>query len=170
MKTLIAYSSKYGGTLECARRIQQRLPDGATLLDLDTADAVDLTSYDCVVVGSSIYMGKPRKAAKRFAKKQADSLLQKRLGLFLCCIQDVEKNVLQQFELAFPTPLLRHASAMEQLGGVVNFPKLGKVDGYIMNMIAGDLRKKTNSDVISTLSDERIDHFVKQLTETPDKA
>lgn len=170
MKTLIAYSSKYGGTLECARRIAQRLPDGATLHDLDASAAVDLAPYDCVVVGCSVYMGKPRKAAIRFARQQKDALLQKRLGLYLCCIQDIEKNVLQQLELAYPAALRKHAAAMEQLGGVVDFTKLRKVDGVVMNMIAGDLRKKTNSDLISTVSDERIAGFVKQLLEAPDNA
>lgn len=171
MNTLFLYSSKYGATKDCAQRIADRLQGAKDLinLDIDGRD-VSLSTYDTVVLGCSVYMGKPRKAAIRFARQQKDALLQKRLGLYLCCIQDIEKNVLQQLELAYPAALRKHAAAMEQLGGVVDFTKLRKVDGVVMNMIAGDLRKKTNSDLISTVSDERIAGFVKQLLEAPDNA
>lgn len=167
MKTLIAYSTKYGAAKECAERIARRLPRESTLIDLDTVKTVDLAPYDQVIIGASVYMGKARKAASRFAKSHLDALMTKKVGLYLCCIQDIDKNVKEQFAVAYPQRLREHAAEMEQLGGVVDFRKLGKIDGVIMNMIAGDLRKKTNSEVISTLSDERIDMFCRAFVEPP---
>lgn len=164
MNTLFLYSSKYGATKDCAQRIADRLQGAKDLinLDIDGRD-VPLSAYDTVVLGCSVYMGKPRKVMRQYAQAHQEALLQKRLGLFMCCIQDLEKNVLQQFELTYPKALMEHALAMEQLGGVVDFTKLKTFDRFIMNMVAGDLRKKTNSDVISTVSEERLDHFAKLL-------
>lgn len=166
MKTLIAYASKYGGTKKCAEMIAAHLPGESDIRDLGASTEIDLAPYDCVVVGGSVYMGKIRKAARRFCIKNESALLEKRLGLFLSCIQDVDKNVRQQFEVAFPPALREHASAMEQLGGEVNFAKLGRLDGMIMNMIAGDLRKQTGDGVISTISEERVAAFCKALLES----
>lgn len=165
MNTLIAYAGKYGGTRACAEKIQALLPGNVTLCDLQSRDTPDLSAYDTVVVGCSVYMGKPRKAAIRFCQSHAQALMQKDLGLFLCCIQDIEKNLRQQYELAFPKVLFEHAKVHGQLGGVVDFTKLTPVDKFIMNLVAGDLRKKTGGDLISTLSDERIARFAKLLAE-----
>lgn len=163
MQTLIAYSSKYGGTKACAERIQAKLPGDALLWNLDTSPTADLAPFDTVILGCSFYMGKPRKAMRKFAKKYEKQLVDKNLGMFLCCIQDIDKNVREQFELAYGKALMQHATALEQLGGLVDFTKLTPVDKMIMNMVAGDLRKKTNSDIISTVKEERIDMFCRQL-------
>lgn len=163
MHTLIAYSTKYGATKDCAERIAGRLPGQVALADLDSGTAVDLAPYDTVVVGTSIYIGKPRKAARDFCKRNQAVLLGKRLGLYLCCIQDLEQPIKAQLASAFPKALIAHASAMEALGGTVDFEKLGRADRVIMNMISGDLRKKTGDAPLSTIKDERIDGFVKQL-------
>lgn len=165
MKTLIAYATKYGATKECAERISKKLSGDVTLHDLDKSIDIDLAPYDCVVVGCSVYMGKPRKSAKKFCEKYASALLGKRLGLYMCCIQDIKKTVLQQFELAFPKALMENAAVMGRFGGVVDFTKLRALDKFIMNLIAGDLRKKTGDGVVSTLSDAEIDAFAKVLRE-----
>lgn len=163
MHTLIAYSTKHGATKVCAESIAKCLPGTSDLKDLDASLEVDLAPYDAVIIGTSVYMSKPRKPAKQFAKRNEAALLEKKLGLFLCCIQDIDKNVREQFSVAYPKALLDHAVAMEQLGGVVDFTKLKSFDKMIMNMVAGDLRKKTGGDVISTLSDERIRSFCKMF-------
>ncbi len=165
MKTLIAYATKYGGTKACAERIAQRLDGQADLLELtpQSGAKTDLSPYGAVVVGCSVYMGRPRKEAMAFCERNMDSLLTKKVGLFLCCIQDLDKTVAQQFTLAFPKRLRDSAAVLGALGGVVNYKKLKGLDGFIMKLVAGDLRKKTGSDVVSTLSDERIDRFVSLL-------
>ncbi len=163
MKTLLAYATKYGGTKECAAQIASRLPGTVTLLELSRDTQADLSTYDNVIVGSSVYIGKPRKEMVAFCKRYEKELLAKRLGLFLCCIQDLDKTVAEQMNLSFSKALREHAAVQGALGGVVNYTKLGRMDGFIMNMVAGDLRKKVNSDVISTLSAERIERFVRLL-------
>ena len=52
-----------------------------------------------------------------------------------------------------------HACVIGALGGVVNFDKLRGFDKFLMGLISGDLRRKANTNVVSTLSDARIDQF-----------
>lgn len=165
MKTLIAYATKYGATRECAERISEKLPGEVALHDLEKSMDVDLTPYDSVVIGCSVYMGKPRKPVRKFCETNLRTLLGKRVGLYMCCIQDIKKSVLQQFELAYPKQLMQEAAVLGRFGGVVDFTKLKPFDRIIMNMIAGDLRKKTGNDVVSTLSEDEISAFAKVLAE-----
>lgn len=165
MKTLIAYATKYGATKECAQRIGKKLPGEVDLHELTKGENVDLTPYDTVIIGSSVYIGKPRKEAKDFCKRHLDVLLQKRTGLFLCCIQDSDKAVAEQFSVAYPAPLREHASALGALGGIVNHQHLSKIDAFIMKLVAGDLLKKTGHGVISTLSEENIERFAQLMAE-----
>ena len=163
MKTLVAYATKYGGTKSCAERLARKLPQGAELVELTQGMQVDLAPYDTVIVGCSIYMGKPRKEAMDFCQRFEKELMQKNVGLFLCCMQDMDKAVKQQMALAFPRPLQEHASSLGVLGGVVNYTKLSRKDAFIMKMVVGDLRKKTEDGTLSTVSDERIDRFLELL-------
>ena len=165
MKTLIAYATKYGGTKHCAERLAKALPDGADLLALSKDTRADLAGYDAVIVGCSVYAGKPRKEAMAFCQAYWDVLLTKKLGLFLCCMQDLDKAFKQQMALAYPKPLQQHAAALGALCGVVDYTKLSFVDGLIMKAVAGKLRKKTGNDVMSTVTEERIDGFVKLFLE-----
>ncbi|MDR0896828.1 MAG: flavodoxin domain-containing protein [Oscillospiraceae bacterium] len=162
MHTLIAYSSKYGATKACAEAIAAQLNGQIDLCDLDK-NMPDLTAYDAVIVGSSVYMTRARKAVRNFCKAQMPALLGKRLGLFLCCVQDLDKTVSEQMQLAFPKPLRDHAAALGALGGQVDYTKLSRMDGMIMNMVAGDLRRKTGKDVVSTIAPERIARFAELM-------
>lgn len=166
MKTLVIYASKYGATAQCAEAVAQKLNGEAALCNLTAGDKPNLSTADGIIVGSPIYMGRACKEISRFIKKNEKLLLEKPLGLFLCCIQDMDQSLSGQFSSAFPKPLREHACVLGALGGAVNFTKLKGFDKLIMNMIAGDLRKRSGGSVVTTLSSARIAQFV----ETYEKA
>lgn len=165
MRTLIVYGSKYGGTGECARRMAARLHGEVTLHNLDESPTVDLTPYGRVAIGTSVYMSKPRKSVVRFCRRNEQALAQKELGLFLCCIQDVEKPLKEQFTLAFPKALRERAKVEGQLGFVIDYPRLSRLDRFIMGLVIGDKSKKQPDTLLSRLDDARIERFCKLLEE-----
>ena len=55
MKTIILYATKHGAIAEIARRIAAHI-NGAVVHDLKQP-VPDLTEYDSVIVGSSVYVG-----------------------------------------------------------------------------------------------------------------
>lgn len=163
MNTLIAYAGKHGGTGECAERMAGALPGKVTLLALSPSTEADVSPFDTVILGTAIYLGKPRKEMQAFCRRYQAQLQEKRLGLFLCCIQDQDEAVAQTMALAYPKPLLQHAAVLGALGGTVNFPRLKGLDRFIMKMVAGDLYKKSAGNVVSTVTDEKIGDFIKPL-------
>jgi menaquinone-dependent protoporphyrinogen oxidase len=87
-KVLIAYGSRYGSTEEIAHTIAETLKDiglEAQLLDLRRTKQKQwppLTSFDGILVGSGIRIGRWTKEAKAFLKKHADEFKAlKALGL-----------------------------------------------------------------------------------------
>ena len=165
MKTLILYATKYGATKTLAEKIAAKMPGEAAIQEVSDP-AVNLSEYDSIILGTSIYMGKSRKQMKTFIQNNLPTLLQKRIGLFLSCLQDENDSVSRQFQIAFPKELRDHALCLAALGGVVDRNRLSKFDGLIMRMVIGvmpDLPK--DKRVISTLAEERIDHLVALMAE-----
>lgn len=62
MRTLILYATKHGAARDIAQRLAKRM-NGATVIDLGTGSAPSPNGYDCVIIGSSVYVGQLRKEA-----------------------------------------------------------------------------------------------------------
>jgi menaquinone-dependent protoporphyrinogen oxidase len=143
MATLIAYATKHGVTEKCARELQKRIPGGAELYNLKNGTP-DLSKYDSVILGASVYAGMPRKQVKAFALKYADSLAKKKLGLFLCCLSDGEQAQ-KQMESAYPAELRKVACAQGVLGGGFNVSDMGSFEKFIVKKISGaDVKDSLN--------------------------
>lgn len=81
MKTLILYAGKYGATADCAQRLCALLGD-AQARDLAREPRPELAGYDAVILGASVYMGRPRKEMVAYAREAQPLLLQRRLACF----------------------------------------------------------------------------------------
>ena len=77
MKTLIAYSGKYGCTEKCAAALAEKLSGETCLLNLKKDKNPNLSGYDSVVVGGSVYIGKINKEVKSFCIKNLSRLKEK---------------------------------------------------------------------------------------------
>ena len=135
MKTLIVYASKHGTTETCAKMLAESLADGAELRDLAKGGMIDLTPYDAVVVGGSIYAGVLRKDAKHFCNLHKAELLERRFGCFLCQASPASSSK-DYFENNFDADLLAHAAAKASFGGQLNVEKLGFWERKIMGAVA----------------------------------
>lgn len=82
-RVLVAYGTKYGATAEIAERIGELLREEGVEADVTPAgEPSDPASYDAVVVGSAVYIGRWRKDAVRFLKKHEDALAKRPVWLF----------------------------------------------------------------------------------------
>ena len=138
MKTAIVYATKYGCTKRCAEILKSYLKGEVTILSVK-ADKINLSQYDAVFIGGSIYMGKIQKEITQFCKRNLKQLLQKKLGLFACCY--TPKDTQGFFETLFPAELLSHATYVTSVGGEMDheqmnflyrkmFQSLKKIDGF----------------------------------------
>jgi len=105
LRTLIAYRTKYGTAAACARILLEKIGGDTVLADLADVRDVNVREYDVVLVGGSIYAGKVQRTVVSFCERNRPALLQRRVGIFLCCLYQGE-NALVQLQSAFPDWLL----------------------------------------------------------------
>ncbi len=133
MNTLIVYATQYGFTADCAASLKQQLNGEVTLIDLAKLTAPNLADYDAVAVGGSIYMGKVQSQVSAFCTAHESELLQKPLGLFLCC--GLPQNLEQTMAASFPESLRKHAKTSGCFGGELRTNRMKPMHKFIANMM-----------------------------------
>jgi menaquinone-dependent protoporphyrinogen oxidase len=117
-KILVTYASKYGSTGGVADAIGKKLcSKGATVDVLLMKNAVNLSSYQGVVVGSAIYMGKWLPEAVDFVKKNVEVLRRIPVAYFLVCMtlcKPTEEN--RAKVLAYLDPVLKAIPEIKPVG------------------------------------------------------
>lgn len=157
MKTLIIYASKYGATEECAQKLEGYLDDEVTRVKMGgTADVVDLSPFDAVIIGGGIYAGKIRKPVRAFCEKNLEELGAKRVGLFISGLTPPEEAG-ETIEKNFPAELRSVARASAGFGGAVFYEKMNFLERFVMKRIT----KRTES--FSTISDQVIREFAEKM-------
>jgi len=159
MNTLIVYITRHGCTEKCALKIKDMLPGQVKLVNLKKNRSVDMSNYDTVIIGGSIHMGKVQKKVNNFVFQNAEILKNKKLGLFLCCMETGE-NADTQFNNAFPEDLRDHAATTGLFGGEFNFEKMNFIERGMIKKIANI------EESISKISEENIKTFVNRLVQS----
>jgi menaquinone-dependent protoporphyrinogen oxidase len=133
MKTLIVYATKYGFTGDCVEKLKVKLDGDNTAVNVLTGTVPELSGYDNIIIGGSVYMGQINKKLKEFINQNLDTLLQKRVALFVCC--GLPDNLEATLKNAFPEELQKKAVAVECFGGVLDTGKMKMADKMITTMI-----------------------------------
>ncbi len=80
---LVAYASKYGSTREISERIAEVLRQSETQVDvLPVTHVADIDSYQAVVLGSAVYIGKWMKGAGEFLALHEKALSRRPVWIF----------------------------------------------------------------------------------------
>ncbi len=156
MPTLILYATKHGCTEQCSLRLRALLPAEPDLKNLDDPGKINLKPYDTILIGGSIHAGKIQKSVRKFCRDFTEELKARRLGLFLCCMEEGD-TAQKQFETAFPEELRTHATAHGLFGGAFDFRKMNFIERKLVTKIAGVTRST------SRISDNAIIRFVNDL-------
>ncbi len=156
MKTLIIYTTQHGCAESCAIKLQQQLHGETELINIKKQKAGKLDDYQTIIVGGSIHAGQIQRKIKKFCQENLDTLKQKKLGLFLCCMEEGE-NAQQQFQNAFPAELIQHATATGIFGGEFNFEEMNFIEKAIIKKIA-KIEKS-----VSKIDEQSIVEFVEKI-------
>jgi len=157
MKTAIIYMSKHGTTEKVVKIISAHLTEThIDVFNLRDVKAPDINNYDFVIIGGSIHAGMVQKRIKQFCINYADILINKKVGLFLCCMEVGEKAIVQ-FENAFPEALRRHAFYTGLMGGECLTDKMSFFERNLVKLVVGGPEKYPRLD------DKAIETLLKQL-------
>jgi len=154
MKTLIIYTSKHGSTKKIADYIKDKLQvDSVNLLN---SPCPSLKEYEQIVIGGSIYYKAIDPKLSEFIEGNLDSLLKKKIALFLVCLMS-EEPAAEQFNNNFDETLLNHSSADGFFGGVLESEELNPLEKLVTSFAF------KNVNVHENLFFDEVDKFVEAI-------
>lgn len=156
MKTLIVYASSHGTTEKVANIIKEKL-DSTTVqsYNLRYKPTIDLSKYEIIIIGGSIHAGSIQSEVKNFIKENTIMLMEKKIALFLCCMNEKEEQT--EFNNNYPELLRNHSTYNAIVGGEYIFEKMNFLEKFLVRKIAGV------STTMSKLRYAEIDNLVNSL-------
>lgn len=151
MKTLIVYATKHGSSKKCAEILADKLMGKVDLCNIIHGKAPELSQYDKVIIGGSIYAGTIAKELSNFCKNNIQALKGKKLGLYICCMNDKEAD--KQLRNVFSEELINQSSVSKSFGGEFKFKEMNFFERLITKMVSKSLAKEDPSAVIDTKKD-----------------
>jgi len=117
-KVLVAYASKYGSTGGVADAIGKELCSKDVAVDVALIkNASNVGSYQGVIIGSAIYMGKWMSEAADFVKKNKDILSKVPVAYFLVCMTLAQPTKKERTEvLSYMDPILKAVPEIKPVG------------------------------------------------------
>ena len=139
MKTAIIFKTKHGTTEKVAYMLAKRLTesgDEVRVIDLAKTKQPHLGSFELVIIGGSIHVGRIQREIKNYAEKNSDMLKTKKLGLYICCMETDGSKREAEFESAFPDELKKHAIAKSIMGGEFLLEKMNFIERLVVKKLA----------------------------------
>jgi menaquinone-dependent protoporphyrinogen oxidase len=143
MNTLIVYASKHGCAEKCAKLVSKELNGKVDLINLKNAGDIDISTYEKVIIGGSIYIGKIQKEVTEFCSKNLDRLKEKGIGLFICGMQEAD-IINTELNQSFNSDLIKIAKAKEYLGGEFILDKMNFIEKVIVKKVSKVTSNKSN--------------------------
>jgi len=161
MKIAILYGTKYGSTEKVAELISKSIEDNykeesidVELINLKEKNDINL-DFDVLIIGSSVYIGRIRKEVRKFLKKNKNTLMEKKLALFISGCNE-EEGISQLYKI-FPSELVKNSLSTAYILGEFKLDKMGFLDRKIAQSIIKGTEKEFKID------NEAIDEFVKNM-------
>ncbi len=149
-KVLICYGTRYGSAGEIAENIGEILQNRAAtveVVNLKKDKVKDLESFDLIVIGSGIQMGRWTKEPLKFLKKHREILSRKKVALFVSCMsatkpetcsqgrRDYLDNIIASFPEVVPI-------SMGLFGGLIDPTRGGRMTRGLMKSLLKEFTKE----------------------------
>lgn len=157
MKTLIVFASKHGCARKAADKLGKAFGNETKVSEIRNIAKIDLTDFDRIIVGGSIRARRIQRGIKKFTQKYLTQLLEKKLGLFICCMEEGERAE-KQFADAFPKQLIEHATAKGFFGGEFDFEKMNFIERLIVKKVAHI------TESVFNFKEDSVTDFINELT------
>lgn len=149
-KVLICYGTRYGSTGEIAENIGETLRNRGAMVEivnLKQSKVKDLKSFDFIIVGSGIQMGRWTKEPLKFIKKNRDILSRKKVALFVSCMSATKpetcaqgrRDYLDKINTDFPEI---EPVSMGLFGGMIDPTRGGRMTKGLMTALLKEFTKE----------------------------
>jgi len=160
MKITVIYASKHGTTEKVAYSIAEKLKETneVEMFSLNKNANPDISGFEMVILGSSIYAGQASKKMKTFCRVNESVLLQKKTGLFVCGMHHDKAERGKELKEAYTEALQNNAVAAGFMGGEFLFEKMNFFERLIIKKVS----KTTTS--VHRIDWEAVNEFVEKLS------
>jgi menaquinone-dependent protoporphyrinogen oxidase len=142
-KTLVAYASRAGSTIEIAARIAEMLTSKGVQVDLMPVEKVKgVSGYNSIILGSAIRVGKILPEAMKFVENYQVELQSIPFGVFVVCMtlnQDTEENRIIVSDYLNPLRALVKPTSEGLFAGVMDLKKLNLLEKMMMKVMKAPL-------------------------------
>jgi menaquinone-dependent protoporphyrinogen oxidase len=136
MSAVVIYMSLHGCAEKAAMVLKEMSWKEVDLINLRDQVPPRLDAYDTVIVGGSIHIGEIQGKIRKFCDEHENELITKRLGLFICHMQEGE-TARRQFKEAFSEKLRAHAAAKGLFGGEFNIDRMDYYERKLIKKATG---------------------------------
>jgi menaquinone-dependent protoporphyrinogen oxidase len=152
-KFLIVYGSQEGQTEKIANHMAELFRNANHTADLfygkDVPDEFSMSSYDGVVVGASIHIGKHQKYMVKFAKRYSDQLASKFSAFFSVCLTAKsgtleDKTQVEQYLEDFMDTSGWQPDQIGVFAGALLYTQYGLIKRYLMKTISKQMEGDTD--------------------------
>lgn len=155
MPTLIIYASKHGSAEKAANKLYQNLKDEKEIVNIKENNRPFIDNFDTIIIGGSIYGGKIQKEIQKFIEDNLETLLDKKIGFYLCC--GIQKDFEKQLENSIPKKLLDNTSVAGYFGYEYNTDKMNFFEKTMVKFAAKDKAGKSN------INEKNIEEFARKI-------
>ncbi|MGB9702831.1 MAG: flavodoxin domain-containing protein [Candidatus Kapaibacteriota bacterium] len=136
MNILIIYSSKKGTTQKVAYSLVSKLTKhNVTVKDYQSSNVSDINNADFIIIGTSVYVGKPSKKFQDFCLNNLEYLVNKQTALFMCGLEKEQYE--EEFQNAFPKRLINNSQIISIFGGEVILKNLNFLEKIMLKKMKG---------------------------------
>jgi menaquinone-dependent protoporphyrinogen oxidase len=172
-RVLIAYSTTDGHTPRICERLKQVIEQqghSATVVALAQAEALDLPSFNTVVIGASIRYGKHQPQVAQFIARHQALLESKANAFFTVNIvaRKPEKNrpETNPYLIKFLRQITWKPKLLEVFAGKLDYPSYGFVDRTMIRFIMLMTKGPTDPTAVVEFTDwQQVEAFGRRLSE-----
>ena len=156
MNPIVIYKSKYGAASQYAHWIGTQL--NSTVIEADDVDLEKLSSYEPLIIGSSVYIGKMLIA--KWLAKNAALLSGKKILLFVVCGTGKDKQEERMAYITKSVPSgIRENCQVFFLPGKMKVSALSFLDRSLLKMGARMAGKKAAEQMLRDYNDVKVEHI-----------
>lgn len=141
MNTLIIFATKNGSVKEVAQLISKEVAGKVKIVDIREGGVKDISIYDNILIGSSIYFGQIDRRIKNFIFIHRPEILHRKFGIFIMAGEADQKKMKKQLKDAIPNDLYTKAEIVSVIGSEIKLNKLS----WLVRFILKYARKIKNS-------------------------
>jgi menaquinone-dependent protoporphyrinogen oxidase len=148
--------SRHGTTAQIAADLKVKLGSEITaLVNLEKDLVPSLDEFPTVIIGGSVHAGTVQQELMTFCIKHKPELLKKRLGLFMCFMNNDLSDL--EFEDSFPIDLRKHATAKGFFGGEFLIEKMTASEKESVRKVKGI------EESVHRIDREAIEKFIEDI-------